>query len=167
MEKVFESNNLYFVKVDESLINEYLDMMNDSDINKYLSFENRIFDYEDELLWIKGNSNNIKYSIIKKDTNEFVGNIEVLDIMDNIVSIGLVITKDKQNMHYGSEATKSFIDYCISNLGFKEIHLSIYSHNKRAINCVLKLGFVEYDRIKNIGNYNGNKVDDIYLKYKM
>ena len=61
MEKVFESENLYFVKVDKSLINDYLNLMNDDDINKYLSFRKRIFDYEDELLWVNRNINNTAY----------------------------------------------------------------------------------------------------------
>ena len=167
MEKIFESENLYFVKVDKSLINDYLKLMNDDDINKYLSFRKRIYDYEDELLWVNRNINNTAYSVIEKNSNEFVGNIEVLNIIDNNVVMGLAITKLKQNKHYGSESVKRFIDYYINELKYDGIQLSVYSHNKKALNCMQKIGFIEYDRIKNVGKYMNENVDDIYMQYKM
>ena len=167
MEIVFESDNLYFVRVNNSLIKDYLNMMNDNDINKYLSLRKRTFDYEDEILWIQRNLNNTAYSIIEKKTNEFVGNIEILDVINNVAVIGIAITKLKQNRHYGSESIKRFIRYCIDDLNLDGIELSVYSHNKRAINCYLNLGFVEYNRIKNVGIYEHEKVDDIYMKLKL
>lgn len=163
----FDSNNLYYIKVNQSLVDEYLIMMNNPNINKYLTFKDRIFTYENELKWIddKRNNNDIIFSIIEKGSNSFVGNIEVMEVKDNVAEIGVVITENMQDKHYGSESIKRFIDYCLNELKFNNIELSVYSHNLKAIHCYEKLGFVEYKRDKNVGMYGNVSIDDIYMKY--
>ena len=161
----FESNNLYYIKVNESLVDDYLIMMNNPNINKYLFFKDKIFTYENELKWIdeKRNNNDIVFSIIEKGSNSFVGNIEVMEVKDNVAEIGIVIAEDMQDKHYGSESIKRFIDYCLNELKFDNIVLSVYSHNLKAIHCYEKLGFVEYKRDKNVAMYDNISIDDIHM----
>ena len=163
----FDSDNLYYIKVSQSLVEDYLIMMNNPNINKYLSFKNRVFTYGNELKWIdeKHKNNDIVFSIMEKGSNSFVGNIEVMEIKDNVAEIGVVITENMQDKHYGSESIKRFVDYCLNELKFDNIELSVYSHNLKAIHCYEKLGFVEYKRDKNVGMYDNISIDDIYMKY--
>ena len=80
MSSKLESENLYYINVTKDLISEYLDMMNSKDINKFLSFKDRLFTLEDESKWIDQRllNNDIIFSIIEKNTNKFVGNISVM-----------------------------------------------------------------------------------------
>lgn len=161
MDKVFESDNLYYVKVSKELINDYLNMMNDKEVRKFISdkpYEEAT--YEGELEWIndKLKDNSVIFSIIEKETNEFVGNIELMNIRSNIGELGISITSNKQNKHYGTEAIKAMINYIYENKIVKDIYLSVFNFNKRAIHCYEKIGFVK-DGI-------GKTEKDIHMKYK-
>lgn len=166
MSSKLESNNLYYINVSHDLISEYLDMMNSKDINKFLSFKDRLFTLEDESKWIDQRllNNDIIFSIIEKNTNKFVGNISVMSSYDKEAEIGIVIKEGMQNKHYGSESIRWFINYLINVLKFEDIILSVYSHNLKAIHCYESLGFVEYKRDIDVGSYNGKSCDDIYMR---
>lgn len=165
-EIVFDSKNIYFVKITEDLINDYLQMVNDRDVSKNISLKDRFFTLEDEMNWIKKkNENNaIIFSMIEKSTNEFIGNIEIMSIENNIGELAICITSKKQGKHFGTEAINRFIEYCLNDLRLEGLELSVYSHNQKAINCYCKIGFVEYKRDKNVGVYENLSIDDIYMR---
>jgi len=161
MEKVFESENLYYVKINKELINDYLNMINDKEVRKLISdkpFEE--VTYEGELEWIndKLKDNSVVFSIMEKETNEFVGNIELMNIRSNIGELGISITSNKQNKHYGTEAIKSMINYIYINKIVEELDLNVFNFNERAIHCYEKIGFVK-DGV-------GITENDIHMKYK-
>ena len=164
----FESSNIYYTTINKQLINDYLEMVNSQEVSKYISLKNRIFTYDDELEWIKNKllNNSLIFSMIEKESNRFIGNIELMEINNNIGELAICITPTMQNKHYGHEAIERFIKYCFEELGLNNVELSVYSHNKKAINLYEKLGFVEYRREINIGTYNGQSIDDIYMKYE-
>lgn len=47
---IFESNNIYFVKVSLDLIDDYLKMVNNQEVSKFISLKNRSFTYEDDIV---------------------------------------------------------------------------------------------------------------------
>ena len=51
METVFESERIKFVKVSMSLAQDYLDMVNDIEVQKYISHDRRTYTYYGELKW--------------------------------------------------------------------------------------------------------------------
>ena len=163
---VFTSNNINFINISSYLIEDYLKMVNNPDVSKYISLKRRVFTYDDEINWIKDkfNNNSIVFSMFKKSTNEFIGNIELMKIKNGIGEIAICITSDKQGKYYGSESIKRFIKYCFEELKLVGIELSVYSHNERAINCYKRLGFVIYRVDKNVGTYDGLSIDDIYMR---
>ena len=165
---IFESDNIYYINVNKELINDYLEMVNNPEVSKYISLKKRIFTYDDELKWIdnKLTNNKIIFSMIEKISNKFIGNIELMEINDNIGEFAICITPTMQNKHYGRESIIRFIKYCLEELKLDNIELSVYSHNEKAINLYKKLGFVEYKRDTNVGTYNGQSIDDIYMKYE-
>jgi len=162
----FESENILFVELDINLVNDYLDMVNSSEVSKYISLKKRFFTLEDEIKWIneKKNDKKVIFSMLEKNTYEFIGNIELMSIENNVGELGICITPKKQNKHYGYEAIKRFIKYCIDELHLNSICLSVYSHNQKAINLYKKLGFKQYKVDKNIGKCNDSYVDDIYME---
>lgn len=142
---VFESERIFFVKLNENLVNEYLNMVNDIEVQKYISNNRRIYTFEDEIEWIKEkiNENAIIFSMIEKVTNEFIGNIEIMKINNDIGEIGIAITPKKQDKHYGQEAIKRLIDYSFEQLNLDGLELNVYNFNPRGIKCYEKVGFVK------------------------
>ena len=149
-EKVFESKNIIFIKLSEELIDEYLTMINNYEVQKYISHNMHKYSRDEELNWIKEKirENAICFSMIEKSSGEYLGNIEIMHIKDNIGELGISITKNKQNMHYGSEAIKTVIEYGFNKLNLNSIDLYAYKDNARAIHCYENVGFVKTDSNK-------------------
>ena len=162
MQKIIETEDLIFIKPSLDLVEDYLIMANDKEVQKYISKSPKTYTYESECEWVKNklNNNNIIFSVIEKSTNHFVGNVEFFDDYE----LGICITPKYQGKHYGTKILKTVIDYGFEKLGLNEITLSVYSHNEKALNCYKKLGFKEYKRDKNVNIIDGKQIDDIYMK---
>ena len=50
---IFESENIYYIQVNELLINDYLKMINDYEVQKNISHKLKKFTYEQEFKWVK------------------------------------------------------------------------------------------------------------------
>lgn len=143
-EIIFESENILYIKINESLINDYLIMVNDPEVQKGISRKAKIYTYEQELEWVKEklNEDATIFSMIEKETNEYIGNVEIMKIIENVGEIGITITPLKQNKHYGQEAMKSIINYALNIMNLENVDLNVYKTNPRAINCYEKVGFI-------------------------
>ena len=85
------------------------------------------------------------FSMIERETGDFIGNIEFFNIKGNEAEWGIVITAGMQNKGYGKEAIRRSIEYGFEELGFNRIVLEVYSDNIRAIQVYEKCGFKVYD----------------------
>lgn len=141
---IFESDNIYYIKVTELLINDYLTMINDPEVQKGISHKVRTITYEQECEWVKKQieENALIFSMIEKSTGDYIGNIEIMPIDNNIGEIGISITANKQDRHYGTEAMKRIIEYGYNDLKLDGFELNVYRTNPRAIRCYEKVGFV-------------------------
>ena len=157
-EIIFESERIYFVKLTEKLVQEYLDMVNDIEVQKYISHNRKTYELDGELEWIKSKleENAIIFSMIEKETNEFIGNIEIMEIKNNIGEMGIAITAKKQDKHFGQEAIKRFIEYAFSDLNLDGLELNVYNFNPRGIRCYEKVGFIK--------DGPGKTDEDIHMK---
>ena len=144
-EIIFESDRIYFVKINEKLVNDYLDMVNDINVQKYISRNRKTYELDSEIEWIKSKlkRNSIIFSMIEKETNEFIGNIEIMKISNKIGEIGIAITPKQQNKHFGQEAIKRFIEYSFNDLRLNGLELNVYNFNSRGIHCYEKVGFIK------------------------
>lgn len=157
-EIVFESERINFIKFTDKLVYEYIDMINDEDIQKCISHEKFTLDLEKELKWIKDklDNNEIGFSMIDKETNEFIGNIEIMNINNNKGELGITITPKMQNKHYGYEAINRIIEYAFNELNLNELNLNVYNFNERAIHLYEKVGFAK--------DGEGKTKEDIHMK---
>lgn len=143
-EIIFKSNRINFVKLTQKLVHDYLNMINDIEVQNFISHKRKTHSLEEELEWIKSKlgENAIIFSMIEKKTNEFIGNIEIMEINNNIGKIGIAITRKKQDKHFGQEAIKRLIEYAFSELNLNGLELNVYNSNPRGIKCYEKVGFV-------------------------
>ena len=157
---VFESNRIYFVKLSKTLVHDYLNMVNDKEVQSFISHKRKTYELDGELEWInsKLEENAIIFSMIEKETNEFIGNIEIMEINNNIGEIGIAITPKKQNNHFGQEAIKKLIEYAFSDLNLDGLELNVYNFNTRGIKCYEKVGFVR--------DGEGKAEEDIHMSIK-
>lgn len=147
-EIIFESERIYFVKLREKLVEDYLIMVNDIEVQKYISHNRKKYTLEQELEWIKNrlSKNAIIFSMIEKKTNKFIGNIEIMNIVDNIGELGIAITPKQQDKHFGQEAIKAFINYAFHDLNLDGLELHVYNFNLRGIHCYEKVGFKKIEK---------------------
>ena len=168
MDVIFKSDRVDFVKVDIKYVDDYLVMVNDPIIQDYIFPEPIVFSYDDEVKWVKMklDNNDPVYTVIDRESGKFVGTVEFKDIHDGCSEIGICITPNIQDKHYGTEILKRVIEYGFNDFGLDEICLKVFSHNERAIHCYKNVGFIEYDVVKNVKKSNGVDVDEIYMKIK-
>ena len=143
-EIVFESDRINFIKLSQKLVYDYLYIVNDIEVQKFISHKRKTYDLDGEIKWIESKleENAIIFSMIEKETNEFIGNIEIMGINNNIGEIGIAITPKKQDKHFGQEAIKRLIEYAFSELNLDGLELNVYDFNPRGIKCYEKVGFV-------------------------
>ena len=165
MKSVFESEKINYIHVSLDLIDDYLIMVNDREIQKCISTKIRVYSREDEVNWVKAKLEEGAqvFSMISKEDGSYIGNVELMDIENGSAEIGLCITMAMQNKHYGTEALKRIIEY-----GFKELDLNtltavIFSNNVRSLHNVEKLGFKKCGIEKNVKVEDGVSVDDVHF----
>ena len=96
--------------------------------------------------------------MIEKETNEYIGNIEIKIKNNNIGELGICITNNKQDKHYGQESITRIIKYAFDELGIDNMDLYVFNFNDRAIACYEKVGFIKIGERK--------EKNDIHMIYK-
>ena len=149
MKPVFESYRICFVHVAESLIQDYLIMINDlENVEKYLGGPHGPYTEEQEIEWVRKNleDHNPVFSMLEKSGRGFIGNIELMNLTHFSGELGIAITAEMQDQGYGTEAVLAMTKYGFHQLGLKRIYLRANPDNGRAIHVYEKCGFKEYDR---------------------
>lgn len=116
---IFQSENIYYVKMSEYLLKEYLKIYNNIEIQKLLF--KKIFNKNQIVSWVNKQINDKNahiYSMIEKETNEYIGNFEIIIKKDNVGEILLSIIPEKQNRHYGTESIKAMINYVTKEFNY-------------------------------------------------
>ena len=148
MEQVFQSDNIIFVNVTEELLNDYLEMVNDiENVARFIGKRTKPYTVEEEKTFIqsKVEEKAHMYSMIEKNSSDFIGNIEFMEIKDGTAELGIAITTSKQNLGYGVESIHRMLKYGFHTLGLDRVFLKVYPDNKRAIHVYEKCGFMKYN----------------------
>ncbi len=155
MKVLLESERLLYVKVDEKYVHDYITMLNNEEVQKLISNKRREYTKEKEIEWVnmKLENNDSVFTIIEKGTNNFVGNVELMDCDGKTAELGIVITPEMQNMHYGTEAEKRMIEYAFNELNLEYLTARVFDYNGRSLHCALKQGFVETGKTPGTGDF--------------
>ena len=139
---VFESDRIIYVKPSEKYMGDYIKMYTDGNIQKFLFKK----EYNGDVIinWIKKiiKENNFMFSMIDKNTKDFIGNIEIIK-KDDSAEIMISITPSKQGMHYATEAIESIIEYGCKELEINKYDINVYKDNSKAIHIYEKVGFTQ------------------------
>ncbi len=151
MNSIFKSENIFFVRVSESLVPDYLAMVNDVEhVARLIGLSRRSepITAEQERRWVQKKlaEDATVFSMLEKTTGAFIGNIELLHIENGSAELGIAITAAMQEKGYGTEAIPAMVRYGMETLGLRRIFLKVYPDNARAIHVYEKCGFREYDR---------------------
>lgn len=149
MNVIFESENIIYVRPSFDLVPQYLEMVNDiENVAKFIGERRTLLTEQDEIDYIKDKMDKdaTMFSMLEKDTREFIGNIEFFNRVDDEAEWGIVITTKMQNKGYGKEALRRSVEYGFNELDLKRIYLEVYANNPRAIHIYENCGFKEYDR---------------------
>lgn len=149
MSILFSSDRIDFVSVSETLIPDYLEMVNDYEhVGKPIGSKQKTYTAADEQKWVrtKLEEHAQVYSMLERGSGAFIGNIELMDPEDESAELGIAITARMQEQGYGTEGITRLIRYGFQELGFKRICLRVFPENLRAIHVYEKCGFREYDR---------------------
>lgn len=149
MDKVFESENIIYVRPSFDLVPDYLEMVNDiENVAKFIGDRREPLTEEQEIDYIKDKMDNkaTMFSMLEKTTGKFIGNVEFFNRVFEEAEWGIVITASMQNKGYGKEALKRSVEYGFNELGLTRIYLGVYADNARAIHVYESCGFKEYDR---------------------
>ncbi len=148
MNIIFESKRIYFTEISEDLVKDYLIMVNDiKNVDMFIGGYHDPYTEEQEINWVreKQKENPYVYSLIEKETNEFIGNIEYMNLKDGTAELGIALTAKKQNQGFGTEAIMALLKYGKEKLGLNRVYLTTNLNNFRAIHVYEKCGFKEYD----------------------
>ena len=149
MNQVFESERILFIEPTLELVPAYLVMVNDiENVAKFIGERRTLLTEQEEIDYIKDKMDKdaTMFSMLEKDTREFISNIEFFNRVDDEAEWGIVITTKMQNKGYGKESLKRSVEYGFNELDLKRIYLEVYANNPRAIHIYENCGFKEYDR---------------------
>ena len=155
---VLESKNLIFKPLSiDHLSNDYVDWMNDKEVNKYLEtgddytldkLENFLIEVEKKDIYF--------WAIHLKENDTHIGNIKIDPINDKhgLGEYGILIgRKSEWGKGYARESSLKIIEYCFKKLNLRKITLGVVEKNIAAFNLYKKIGFEIEGRYKNHGFY--------------
>lgn len=145
--------------------------VNDIEITKYLSnlfiFPHTYNQTENFLNGILEGKNDYKAFIIaNKETEEYVGQIDLIKIdwINRVATLGIVIgNNDNLGKGYGTEAIKLMEDFVFNTLNLHKLDLLVADFNERAIACYKKCGFKEEGRIRENRFIDGKYTDTLFM----
>ncbi len=146
---IFASERIRFVEPSETLVKDYLAMVNDVErVARLIGTRTEPLTEEQERRWVrrKLEEKAALYTMIEKATGDFIGNCELMDIREGSAELGIAITGEKQDRGFGTEAVRALVNYGMEKLGLRRVFLRVFPDNARAIRVYEKCAFREYDR---------------------
>ncbi|GAB4392153.1 MAG: spermidine N1-acetyltransferase [Gammaproteobacteria bacterium] len=106
-----------------------------------------------------------RYSVLEKQTREFVGLFRVDDLsyQHRSVCVGLDIVPEKRGKGYATESFLYFFDYYFNQMGLNRLYLNTLETNDVAVKLYRKLGFIEEGRARQAIFRDGQYQDLIWM----
>lgn len=166
METIMETERIRFIRPNVRYVQDILTTINNPAVSSLIGDRTEDLTIEDEIAWINSNQEGYNFSMITRDTEEFIGNCGFNEVDGVSGVIGIFINPVFQDIGYGTEAITELIRFGFEDLGLEEISLVVFSHNERAIRCYQRLGFEEYRRDTEVARRGNQSIDDIYMRLR-
>ena len=161
---ILESERLILKPLNLSFLSqEYVDWMNDSHVNEFLSSGG---DYSLEKLkffLIEVEQKDILFWAINiKNSSKHIGNIKIdpVEIKHGICEYGIMMgDKNQWGKGFAYEASRLVIDFCFKNLGLRKMNLGVVESNLKAVRLYEKLNFVIEGQLIDQLSVNGEFVN--------
>ena len=148
---------------------DYINWLNDSEINKYLEVRHSLIDlsYQKEYVRQVNESDDcVLFGIVTKN-GELIGSTKVgpINRIHGTTTIGIMIgSKEKHGLGYGSEVINGICNYVRDNFDIRKINAGAYSENISSLKVFYKCGFVvEGRRVKQLKGPDGLYHDEMLL----
>jgi RimJ/RimL family protein N-acetyltransferase len=107
------------------------------------------------------------FKVIRSDTSEIIGHIQLMDIDYNTASciLGRVLIFQKyRGIGFGKAMVKEAVKVAFENLHFAEITLGVFDFNTRAIDVYKSIGFTEFQFKKGARQFQNESWNVIRMK---
>jgi len=144
----------------------YVKWLNDFNVTDGVGSSCRITSLESEKEWLKHNSNQYQFAIVRLEDDLLIGNcgIQGIDQLRQCAEVGLFIgDEENRSKGYGEEVLNLLLDYSFDYLNLNNVMLKVFSFNERAITCYKKVGFKEIGRRRQSYYLKGKFYDDVYM----
>lgn len=165
---ILESKNLIFKPLSlKHVSSDYVNWLNDKEVNKYLESGNN-YDLEKlEKFLIEIEQKEILFwAIHLKSDNTHIGNIKIdpINQRHGLGEYGILIgNKLEWGKGYAKESSLAIIEHCFEKLNLRKITLGVVEKNTAAFNLYKKIGFEIEGRFKNHGLYCNEYCDIIRM----
>jgi len=165
---ILESERLILKPLGLSFLSqEYVNWMNDSDVNEFLSSGGDYSFDKLKVFLIEVEKKDILFwAITTKNESKHIGNIKIdpVETKYGICEYGIMMgDKTQWGKGFAKEASKLVIDFCFKNLNLRKMTLGFIEDNKRAIKLYDSLNFIIEGRFKDHINHNGKFVNVIRM----
>lgn len=166
-EPIFSSERIDFVRLTPELTDDYVTMVNDAETSMGIRNEAITMTRNEEMLWVakQRTQTDTLFSMLEKETGRFIGNIELFNKEEKHATLGICLTPEMQNRHFGTEAIHALLDHGFRRFGYDEILLDVFSTNQRALHCYRKIGFAQTGETPMTAP-DGSPMTEIHMTYR-
>lgn len=112
-------------------------------------------------------SGQMRFMICDIETNEPLGNIDLfqIDFINMNAGVGVLIaSKSNRNKGYAKESLRLLIQFCATELRFRNLFCSIHADNFSSLQLFKKAGFQEIGLRKDWYLHEGSTIDEILFQ---
>ena len=157
-------NKIILVKPCGKYFKSLIKIRNSKDIQELVMSNTKNNNLKSVILWLKNyerSKTDHLYLITIENKDNCIGYIQLNNISINpsCAKMGIVISKEYQNLGYGNQAIKNLIKIARNSLKLKKIILEVLSLNERAIKLYLSLGFLNVGCMLKHYKYKGKLIN--------
>ena len=166
--KVLESENIIYKSISEEDTALVLKWRNSKAVKANFIYQADVTE-ADHLSWLENKVNTgivIQFIMYEKKSDIPFGSVYLRDIDYEAkkAEFGIFIGEEEyKGKHYGSEATKKMVDFCINEMGFHKISLRLLDKNNVALKVYESAGFVIEGTMRDEEYINGKYENVIFM----
>ena len=167
-----EGERLALGPLRRDLIPAYQTWMNDFETLRGLARPPLPVTEEAQVEWYervaKSSEENAVFTIFLREADGWraIGNcgLHEIDMRHQRATFGIVIgSQEHRGRGYGTEATRLMLQYAFVERGLRNVMLTVYSFNERAIACYKRAGFREIGRRRQARCSGGQWHDEVFM----